>query len=58
MKVSSPSMMTVIASVVLVGLGILLHENVVSIASLEPHDFWLVSAGFAVLFLGVVLRGL
>jgi hypothetical protein len=58
MKVSSPNTMTVIASVILASLGVLLHENVVSFASLQPHDFWLVTAGFAVLFLGVVLRGL
>lgn len=56
MKASPPNTMTIIASVILTGLGVLLHENIVSVASLEPHDFWLVTAGFAVLFLGVVLR--
>jgi hypothetical protein len=56
MRTSPPNTLTTIASVILAGLGVLLHENIVSIVSLEPHDFWLVTAGFAVLFLGVVLR--
>lgn len=58
MRTNPPQTITVLASVIAAGLGVLLHENLISIAALEPHDFWLVVGGFVLLFLGVVLRGL
>ena len=53
-----PKMITLIISAVLVILGILLHENALSIAAIDAHDFWLVVAGFVLLFLGVKTKNL
>lgn len=53
MASTPPKQLTLGISAALVLLGVLLHENALSVAALDPHDFWLVVAGFVLLFLGV-----
>lgn len=58
MAQTPPKTITLAISAALVILGIVLHENALSIAALDPHDFWLVVAGFVLLFLGVKTKNL
>jgi hypothetical protein len=56
MKPRAPKVITFWISVILAVLGFLGHSGV--IASFAAYDFWLVLAGFVLLALGVLLKGL
>ena len=56
MKLRAPKEITFWISVVLAGLGFLGQNGMV--APLAAYDFWLIFAGFVLLALGVLLKGL
>lgn len=56
MKLSRPKVITFWIAVVLAVLGVLAQQGI--IASLSPHAFWLVVAGFILLALGNLLNDL
>lgn len=55
-KLSEPKVVTFVISVVLVILGVLASEGIIS--GLSTYAFWLVVAGFILLALGNLLRDL
>jgi hypothetical protein len=64
MKLSAPTALIFILSLILLALGIVAHMQPSLIAALPMHDkvianqFWVVVAGYLVLTAGVVFRGL
>ncbi|KAB1441103.1 hypothetical protein [Pseudodesulfovibrio senegalensis] len=60
MQMNSPKLLTWVIAVIIGLLGILIHVDVMSVPALERavRPFWLVSAGFGVLALGNVFKGL
>jgi len=60
MQMNSPKLLTWVIAVIIGLLGILIHADVMSVPALERviRPFWLVSAGFVILTLGNVFKGL
>jgi len=58
MKLSAPKFITWFISLLLGVLGILLYLNVLAIPFLTPYIFWLVVAGFGLLILATLFKGL
>lgn len=56
MKLSPPKVLTFWLALVVAALGLLGQLGVLAFAT--PYAFWLVFAGFVLLFLGVLVKGL
>ena len=54
----APKSTTWLISVIMAGIGILLHLGSIRIPSLAPYNFWLVAAAFILLALGSIIKGL
>ena len=58
MKMNSPKVTTWLLATILGVGGILMRLDVLHIARLRPYAFWFVAAGFALLFLANLIKGL
>lgn len=58
MKMSSPKFTTWLVATILGVGGILMRLNVLHIARLDPYAFWFAAAGFALLCLSNLIKGL
>lgn len=58
MKMSSPKVITWLIAVVLGVFGILLKLSIITVAGVTGYAFWFVVAGFALLVLGTLFKGI
>ncbi len=58
MRLTAPRSTTFLLSLVAAGLGVLLHEGILSSGVLDRYTFWLVAGGYALLMAGVLTRRL
>jgi len=60
MNLSAPQLITWIVGVIIGGLGICIHMNVMSVPALEDviRPFWLVSTGFVILAVSSLFKRL
>jgi hypothetical protein len=56
MRLSAPTNIVFIISVILLVVGLLIHLGVIT--ALAPYGFWITFAGGALLALGALLKGL
>ena len=58
MQTSAPKQITLLVSLALVILGVLLSRGIIANATLGEYTLWILVGGYALLFLGCVLRDL
>ena len=55
---NAPKKLTWFIALVLAAVGILGHLVIIPVAFIKNYDFWFVVAGYALLFLGTIFKGL
>jgi hypothetical protein len=58
MKLSAPTFVVFLISVILIVVGLLMALGVLSLGSLNLHTYWITFAGGALLTLGCLFKGL
>lgn len=58
MRMNAPKVVTWLIAVAIGVVGILLRLDVLRIAQLKPHDFWVLAVGFVVLALANLFKKL
>ena len=58
MQTSAPKQITLLVSLALVVLGLLVPRGIIANATLGEYALWLMVGGYALLFLGCVVRDL
>lgn len=55
---NAPKKLTWLIALVLAAVGVLAHLNIIPVGFIKQNDFWFVVAGYALLFLGTIFKGL